>query len=1252
MPQMSEGGPKPRRKRTAAGFDTNAFDSISSSGVFDIPWYCAKYGTDPEDAIQEWLRTGWQEGRKPCFYFDTKWYLSRYKDVAAAETNPLVHYIHYGEREDRRPSLLFDPSWYRETYQLRADELCLAHYMGGRLTGQANPLPDFDTSFYLTTYPDVAATGMDAFEHYIDVGFREDRDPSADFDTAFYRERYLRLQPEINPLLDYQLRRGEAGVVTKRPQNEATIPSEISRFSRPGEQFEPFEPLPAGAVLKAWVLAYYLPQFHIFPENDAWWGRGFTEWTNLARGLPRFAGHYQPRTPRDLGHYTLDNPEAIRRQIDMAKGAGIHGFVFYFYWFNGRRLLEKPLEIILADPSLDMPFCLMWTNENWTRRWDGHDDEVLISQDYRTSEDKDLVLTFGRHFADKRYIRLEGRPVLMIYRPGLIPDARATIARWRRLFRTACNEDPIFVMAQGFDSNDPREFGIDGAIEFPPHKLTASLPKINSSLEWLDLKAKPHVLSYQDTVAISLAEPQAPYPLIRTAVPSWDNDARREGRGLLLHGSTPAAFGEWVSALTAQAVDHPFFGQPIICINAWNEWAEGAYLEPDLHFGAAYLNALSRAITSETRSAGRGKIVLVGHDAHRHGAQTLLLAIGRRLHQVHGLSIEFLLLDGGPMVPDYAEVAPTTTLPRIAELQAEARRLAERGFRHAIVNTVAAGAAPPILSQAGLSTTLLVHELPSLIREKNLAQLAMRGVQAADHIVFPAASVRDAVLGHLDAKDSALLEKTLIQPQGVYHPHVFDPGQRAALRQSLGIPAGARVFIGLGYADIRKGFDLFLQLVEIFASLGANAYLLWAGNVDREMTSYLAPEIEAAEASGRLRLLGFRQDVDALLSAADALLLTSREDPFPSTVLEAMSAGVPTVAFAGSGGIPDLLTAKKVGKVVPRGDLAAMAREALALAGLPAAKIAARRERLSRLVAAEFSFNSYVRGLVDLTAPDLLSVSVAVPNYNYAGHLPSRLETIFGQWNPVREVLLLDDASTDDSLAVARMSAEAAGRTIEVVANTKNSGSVFRQWQRAAEQASGEFIWIAEADDESDPRFLTRLLSRMTSDPDTVLAFSDSVAIDADGEILSDSYKAYYSRSAPGLLAADATFSGRDFLTKALSERNLILNVSAVLWRREALVAAFERLGDRLVDFHVAGDWYLYAEMLSQPAARIAYVAEPLNRHRRHSESVTHSLSRRRHVDEIAEVQKFIAGILKADTVLKRRQADYLKEVTKQFKLK
>lgn len=171
------------------------------------------------------------------------------------------------------------------------------------------------------------------------------------------------------------------------PQSETGVFDAVRRNTRPGPDFEEAQPLPPGAIRRAKVLAFYLPQFHAVDENDAWWGKGFTEWTSTARAMPRFEGHYQPRVPRDLGHYTLEGTATLRRQVELARGAGLGGFVHYFYWFNGRRLLEKPTEAMLADRDVDFPFCLMWANENWTRRWDGGDQDVLIAQDYRAADD-------------------------------------------------------------------------------------------------------------------------------------------------------------------------------------------------------------------------------------------------------------------------------------------------------------------------------------------------------------------------------------------------------------------------------------------------------------------------------------------------------------------------------------------------------------------------------------------------------------------------------------------------------------------------------------------------------------------------------------------------------------------------------------------------------------------------------------------------------------------------------------------------
>jgi glycosyltransferase involved in cell wall biosynthesis len=1225
-----------------------ALDGISRSGLFDKAWYRLRYEIRPKvDALADWFERGCKSGFQPNLCFQPDWYLAQYRDVEAHGINPLVHYIDNGEAEGRKPSPLFDPAWYRQTYNPPSGELCLAHYLRLRGTGTVNPLPGFDANFYLSENSDVAEAGVDPFSHFMEQGFRENRDPSPSFDTAFYRSRYLRNQPDANPLLDYRERRERDLVFVRRPLHEETIPAEMRRFTRPGEFFEEFQPLPPGAPRRAMVLAYYLPQFHATRENDAWWGKGFTEWTNLARGLPRFGGHYQPRTPRDLGFYDLNDPATMRRQIAMAKAAGLGGFIFYFYWFDGERLLDSPIERFLADPTLDMPFCLMWANENWTRRWDGLETEILISQDYRPSDDESLIRCFARHFADPRYIRLQGRPVLMIYRPNIIPDATGTIARWREMFQRITGEDPLMVMAQGFGAADPREFGLDGAVEFPPHKLCADLPSIADSLMWFDPDAQGKIVRFEDAVRQSLDEPTPPFPLIKTACPGWDNDARREGKGMVVHGATPAAFEHWVSELVDRARTAPFFGKAIVCINAWNEWAEGAYLEPDTHFGAAFLNAASRAISAAAPPHHRAKFLLVGHDAHRHGAQTLLLELGRKLRAAHGLAVEFLLLDGGPMLAQYAAEAPTAVLSGTKDLEREINGLLARGFTSAIVNSVASGRACVALAERGVAPVLLVHELPSLIREKSLTGIAVSAVEAAKHAVFPSTFVRDAFVGLTPAGVDLVGE--VILPQGVYQPVVFDLAARLRVRAEFGVPAGARLLLGLGYGDLRKGFDLFLQLWR--ASQGGNepVHCLWAGKLDTTLTGYLQPEISAAMEAGSFHLAGFRRDVAALLSAADVFVLTSREDPFPSTVLEALAAGLPSVAFLGSGGVPEMLAEFVAGEAMPMGNVAAMALAARQLGDLADVEIADRRERLAAIAEEYFDFGRYARDIVDHVDPTLLEVSVAVPNYNYAQYLPERLGAIFGQTLPVREVLLLDDASTDDSLSVARETAETWRRDLRILPNERNSGAVLRQWRKAAEAVSGRYLWIAEADDDSDPRFLEKAVAALDAEPAAVMAFTDSASIDEAGETIEASYQHYYNISAPGFLTIDGVFPGGLFLERCLSERNLILNVSSVVWRRSALLAAFERCEAALDTFMVAGDWRLYAEVLSVPGARIAYVALPLNRHRRHRASVTRLLDADRHVAEIAAAQAAVARFLPLQSARIARQKQYLEEVSKQL---
>ena len=1222
---------------------------LEKSGLFDLQFYrsqCPDVAQAGIAALEHFYDFGCREGRRPNFYFDPQWYLQQNPDVAAAGVHPLTHYVANGEFEGRKPSLSFDPSWYRRVNGISEAEGALLHYLRNRASCRLAPIPEFDVEHYARSYPDVVAAGIDPFEHFVLYGYLEGRTPSTSFDSKFYWSRYLGGDRSQHPFLHFLAHQHEPGVFGRMPENEASIPREVKRFTRPGPDFEDFAPLPPSAPRRAKLLAYYLPQFHSFAENDAWWGKGFTEWTNIARGLPRFKGHYQPRVPRDLGFYSLDQAGTIRRQIEMAKAGGIFGFVFYYYWFNGKRLLDKPVEAFLCDSSLQMPFCIMWANENWTRRWDGADSEVLISQDYRSQDEESLLADFARHFLDPRYIRLKGRPLLMIYRPTLIKDTAATLARWRKSFRNRFDEDPLLILGQTFLGTDPATCGMDGAIEFPPHKLTQTLSDINTTLEYLDIEFEGKVYRYDDVVRQSLDEPKTPYPLIKTAVPSWDNDARRQGKGLALADSTPRKYQAWLAELVARAIKEPFFGEPIVCINAWNEWCEAAYLEPDVHYGAAYLNATARALADKSLEGGAGRLLLLGHDCFPGGAQHLLLNIARTLRSHFGVETQIAVLNGGKLEQSYRELGELTICSTLARLETVAWALREKGYMSAIVNTSGAAAAVPVLKKAGFEVTLLVHELPRLMREKGLTDSARIATKLADRMVFAAPFVRDQFLAEVDSdRDQDLF----IIPQGSYQRIEISRAARDQQRKELAVENGQRLVIGIGYADLRKGFDLFLQLWRLTRGVpdAPLTHFCWVGDIDPALANLLRTEISDAEQTGTFHMAGYRTDVSAFLSAADAFVLASREDPFPSVVLEALLAALPVLAFERSGGIPDLLRESPLGNLLPYADTAAMAVRLMALMRrAPATSV---RTKVRDQVEQQFGFSAYVWKLLQVAHANLPAISVAIPNYNYASHIPARLSSVFLQTHPVKEVLVLDDCSTDDSLNVIRTVAHEWKREIRLAPNQANSGSVFRQWRKAAQSASGEFFWIAEADDLCAPTFLSKMITLMQHDPAVRFAFSDSSAIDAEGVSIWASYKAYYATVAPGALARTEIFDASDFVARFLSVKNLILNVSAVVWRREALLAAIAACGDDLYGLKAAGDWRLYLEALAVKGSEVAYCAEPLNTHRRHAGSVTHALNSEKHLDEIAACQAFVRSAFHVGRDCEAMQDSYLREVRSQL---
>jgi glycosyl transferase family WbsX/glycosyl transferase family 2 len=487
-------------------------------------------------------------------------------------------------------------------------------------------------------------------------------DEAPRFRVSADADEWLPLEAKLPPLGE---RRTTAGAGAR------AVLAEHARFTEPGPAFEEFdwEQGKGAARLRAGadplVMAFYLPQFHAIPENNRSWGQGFTEWRQLARAAPRFPGHYQPRIPRDMGFYDLLDEDVIRRQSQMARAAGVGAFAFYYYWFNKKRVLERPVEIFRKS-DIEMPFLLIWANENWTRTWDGSEHEVLLEQDYRPEHEDALLEDLATQMLDPRYVRLDGRPLFVIYNPDPIPDTARTIARWREAWNTRFGLNPLIFMAQTFHREDPRTYGLDGAMEFPPHKLANHAPR-RDVLDAFAGDFAGQVMAYDDFVTASLKEPATAFPLIKTALPGWDNDARRPNRGLLLENSTPAKYQAWLQALVEKAIERPIHGVPLVAVNAWNEWAEGAYLEPDVHYGSAYLNATSRAIRAAIEAKNEtAPAPLVRPSAGSGGRKRIFLHVGQ--HKTGTTSIQGALAAQRDELADCGVLYPETGCPEWADL--------------------------------------------------------------------------------------------------------------------------------------------------------------------------------------------------------------------------------------------------------------------------------------------------------------------------------------------------------------------------------------------------------------------------------------------------------------------------------------------------------------------------------------------------------------------------------------------------------
>ena len=350
------------------------------------------------------------------------------------------------------------------------------------------------------------------------------------------------------------------------------------------------------------IIAYYLTQYHPNPQNDEWWGKGTTEWTNVSKAVPQYVGHYQPRLPGELGYYDLRLTDNIKRQIELAENYGIKAFCFYFYWFDGKRLLEKPLDLFLNNKQLKIDFCICWANENWTKRFTGTNADILMKMGETNESYINFIYDVIDILNDERYYCINGKPVLSIYRPSLIPDSQQVINEWKRIVRNKLQKD-LYVIAvqEKGDKCDWISHGFDAETEFQPKRVNDVAIDITNQMSFINKNFSGNVYDYSDLVEnkrylIKRNLNRKVYPAV---MPMWDNTARRNSSGIIYHGANPTLYGKWLKDVIKNVKENKNIDKKIVFVNAWNEWGEGSYLEPDRENGYAFLEKTYQILNEE-----------------------------------------------------------------------------------------------------------------------------------------------------------------------------------------------------------------------------------------------------------------------------------------------------------------------------------------------------------------------------------------------------------------------------------------------------------------------------------------------------------------------------------------------------------------------------------------------------------------------------------------------------------------------------
>jgi glycosyltransferase involved in cell wall biosynthesis len=589
------------------------------------------------------------------------------------------------------------------------------------------------------------------------------------------------------------------------------------------------------------------------------------------------------------------------------------------------------------------------------------------------------------------------------------------------------------------------------------------------------------------------------------------------------------------------------------------------------------------------------KIIVVTHNANKEGASLLALNIVKNLKNNFGFEVITIGSSGGVIQEDF-EMYSTFyrwDLLEEKELKKLCINLYKNGFEKAICNTVTVGNIVEILSLHGIECTTLVHELPYVIEALNkITSLNLVG-KFSKNVIFPAKYNYEK----LQEKYNFNVDSVSIFPQGRYMKNNYRFNKKDArekLRNILGLDIDKKIVLGVGSGEYRKGLDLFIGTGKVLAHRTENIQFVWVGPIKDDISREAIKRIKKNGLIEKFSFINYSEDIALFYSGADVFYLSSREDPFPSVFIDAVSINLPVVAFKDSGGFQDMQ--QEIGGVlVEKENILKAADEIIKIINKGDEELEP-SDNVNNLM----GFNSYISNILNVAKLEHPKISVILPNYNYEKYIRERLESIFNQTIKPIEIVFLDDKSQDNSLSIAKLLLENSGIDYQIIANKENEGC-YSQWSKGIKASRGDLIWIAEADDLCEPNFLEET-SKFFSDEDVTIAFSQSIAIDENSKVMNYSYLDYTSELSDNRWKKDYTNDGRNEVEEYFSRMNIIPNASGALLKKSALYGV-ER---ELTKYKACGDWFLYIYALSK--GKISFNCKPLNFHRRHSNSIIHKV--------------------------------------------